>query len=193
MSVFNNLNDDGKLKQRYYNKRSNAAKENIEFLLSPKQFMQLMVDAGITSSDCGVKGYHLARNNDTGPYKIGNCSFVWYLVNLQEKRVSKRMQQASRRNGRRAADALRTLAKTRRGRHLITQRIKDGQRAYVSRIRARAKQRQRDRQAGLHPSYAGVNNSQFGTYWITDGTTNMKWNDDKGRIPKKFFLGRSTN
>ena len=33
-------------------------------------------------------------------------------------------------------------------------------------------------------------NSQFGTYWITDGNVNKKWKDEKGPIPNNFYKGR---
>ncbi len=33
-------------------------------------------------------------------------------------------------------------------------------------------------------------NSQFGTFWITDGNANSKWHDGKGDIPDGFYRGR---
>ena len=76
MKLFDRLNDDGKLKQRFYNKRINAAKEGIEFFLTPKEFMRLLAKARIKSSDLGIKKYHLARYKDRGPYTFDNCRFV---------------------------------------------------------------------------------------------------------------------
>lgn len=39
-------------------------------------------------------------------------------------------------------------------------------------------------------SQAGSVNSQYGTYWITDGKINKKWNDSLGDIPEGFYRGR---
>ena len=36
----------------------------------------------------------------------------------------------------------------------------------------------------------GINNSQFGSYWITNGNTNIKWSDNKGNIPNNYYRGR---
>ena len=37
---------------------------------------------------------------------------------------------------------------------------------------------------------AGKNNSQYGTFWITDGVINKKWKLDYGDIPSGFQKGR---
>ena len=36
----------------------------------------------------------------------------------------------------------------------------------------------------------GKSNSQYGTFWITDGCINKKWRQDKGEIPDGFYKGR---
>jgi hypothetical protein len=36
----------------------------------------------------------------------------------------------------------------------------------------------------------GCKNSQYGSYWLTDGTENLKWNDSKGNWPEFFHRGR---
>lgn len=36
----------------------------------------------------------------------------------------------------------------------------------------------------------GKRNSQFGTYWITNGYTNAKWSDSRGDIPDGYWKGR---
>ena len=33
-------------------------------------------------------------------------------------------------------------------------------------------------------------NSQYGTYWITNGYTNMKWSDKRGNLPAGYYKGR---
>lgn len=81
------VNDDGKLKQRYINKRTNAKQENIEFNLTYEQFIQLVVDADLKSSQLGFTGenYVLARYNDCGGYTLGNCRFITQKENSDEK------------------------------------------------------------------------------------------------------------
>ena len=36
----------------------------------------------------------------------------------------------------------------------------------------------------------GNKNSQYGTYWITNGYTNMKWSDNRGNLPEGYYRGR---
>ena len=38
----------------------------------------------------------------------------------------------------------------------------------------------------------GKNNSQYGSFWITDGCVNKKWKQDKGDLPVGFYKGRVT-
>ena len=82
------INDDGKLRQRFCNKRVNAAKENIEFNLTFEEYCDLVQEAGLVSSQLGFAGtgknYVLARYNDEGPYEIGNCRFITQHENLVE-------------------------------------------------------------------------------------------------------------
>lgn len=42
-----------------------------------------------------------------------------------------------------------------------------------------------------HKSYSGPRGSQYGTFWITDGTVNKKWRDDYGKLPRTFHPGRT--
>ncbi len=83
------LCDDGKLRERYRHKMQNAARHEppIGFQLTFEEYCQLLRDAGIKSSQLGVRGYHLARYGDVGPYAVGNCRFVPYLVNQAEKKM----------------------------------------------------------------------------------------------------------
>lgn len=92
------IDDDGKLWRHWSNKRVNARKEKIGFHLTFEEYVQLLRDAGLKSSDIGIKKYHLSRPKDRGDYIVGNCSFVPYLKNLREKVISKKSRQASRRN-----------------------------------------------------------------------------------------------
>lgn len=81
------LNDDGKLRQRYSNKRVNAQKENIPFNLTYEQYMELVNDAGLKSSQLGFtgEGYVLGRNGDVGGYEPGNCRFITQKENADER------------------------------------------------------------------------------------------------------------
>lgn len=81
------LNDDGKLRRRYSNKRVNAQKENIPFNLTYEQYIELVNDAGLKSSQLGFtgEGYVLGRNNDSGGYEPGNCKFITQKENSDEK------------------------------------------------------------------------------------------------------------
>ena len=61
---------------------------------------------------------------------------------------------------------------------------------YMKERRRKAKLRKAQRKAVLDKRYAGKKNSQYGTYWITNGTVNKKWKDSKGVIPNGYYLGR---
>ena len=50
-----------------------------------------------------------------------------------------------------------------------------------------SKQKMRDSAKDIH---AGKNNSQYGTFWITNGCTNMKWSSSRGDIPTGYRRGR---
>ena len=39
----------------------------------------------------------------------------------------------------------------------------------------------------------GIRNSQYGTYWITNGYTSMKWSNSRGEIPDGYYRGRKMN
>lgn len=92
------LDDDGKLRHRFSNKKTNARKEGIRFSLTFDEFCVLLLDAGITSSMLGIKGYHIARYGDAGAYEVGNCRALWYTDNYHERRVSEKASNASRAN-----------------------------------------------------------------------------------------------
>ena len=89
---------DKKIYRKYSNKRVNSKKENIPFNLSFDDYKNLMRKSNISIDDIGIKKYHLARYNDTGCYEIGNCRFVYYLINLREKKISNKSRKASRKN-----------------------------------------------------------------------------------------------
>lgn len=81
------VDDDNKIKQRYYNKQVNARAEGIGFELSLYEYCALVKEAKLTSSKLGFKGggYVLARYNDCGSYKYGNCRFITQKENCKER------------------------------------------------------------------------------------------------------------
>lgn len=81
------LDDDGKLRQRWYNKQMNARKEGLECFLTFDEYCQLVKDAGLVSSNLGFSGdkYVLARFNDQGDYTLDNCRFILQAENAKER------------------------------------------------------------------------------------------------------------
>lgn len=82
------VDDDGKLRKKYKHKKENAKYvQHIEFKLTLQDFVNLVYEAGIKSSDLGYKGnrYVLARYRDKGPYAVGNCRFITQEENIAER------------------------------------------------------------------------------------------------------------
>lgn len=82
------VDDDGKLRKKYNRKKENAKYvQHIEFKLTFQDFVNLVYEAGIKSSDLGYKGkrYVLGRYRDKGPYAIGNCRFITQEENIAER------------------------------------------------------------------------------------------------------------
>lgn len=90
--------EHNKLYLKFSNKRVNAQKEHIPFNLTFSEFTDLLNDAAISYNDLGIKGYHLARFNDTGDYSKDNCRFVWYTENYAEKKISEKSRIAAKAN-----------------------------------------------------------------------------------------------
>ena len=84
---FPDIDDDGKLNDKYRAKKSGAKKRGLPCKLTYAEYVQLLRDAGIKSSDVGTIGYHLARYGDVGGYEVGNCRFVPYKVNSDERTI----------------------------------------------------------------------------------------------------------
>lgn len=87
-NVYMQLDDDGKLYTKYLRKKNNCKKEDLICFLTFDDFCQLLIDAGIKSSDLGFTGnyYVLARYNDTGNYELGNCRFITHKENMAEQK-----------------------------------------------------------------------------------------------------------
>jgi len=84
------LNDDGKLRQRFKNKKVNAKKEKLRCELSYKEYCYLLKVSGYKSSELGFKGENhknvvLARYEDKGNYTFENCRFITQEENNDEK------------------------------------------------------------------------------------------------------------
>lgn len=94
------VDDDGKLFQRFANKRVNAKAEGLECELTFEQYCSLVKEAGLVSSQLGFTGdmYVLARYNDEGNYTYGNCRFIKQLHNARERKVSDKSRKASSEN-----------------------------------------------------------------------------------------------
>lgn len=97
---------DRHIYRKFSNKRVNAKKEGIEFLLSYEEFLTLMGNANVTVDDLHIKGYHLARYHDRGAYSIDNCRFIPYLDNYSEKVISEKERNAGKENLRRYRESL---------------------------------------------------------------------------------------
>lgn len=186
------LDDDNKLTRKYINKRVNAGKEGIEFMLSFEEFCLLVEEAGLVSSDLGFTGnmYVLARYNDSGPYQYGNCRFILQSENAKEKFVSDKMRQASIQQCKIMTEKYHTDPefKQKRIQALLSS----------EKFKAQCLKRKQNKEIKLeklnelkHPSFKGSKNSQFGSYWITDGTVNKKWKQDLGDLPEGFYKGRT--
>lgn len=184
------LNDDGKLRDKWHNKKYNAQAVNIEFNLSYDEYMELMIEANIKSSQLGYTGenYVLARVNDEGPYVKGNCRFLTQHENIKERKLSCKAKESSRRNMQ--VCLLKSKCDPDYGKK-ISEGIKKSryykQKIFTSEICKALDNLFKDKR------FSNENNSQYGTFWITDGTTNMKWRETKGQIPYGFYKGRIIN
>lgn len=186
------LDDDRKLYSKYLNKRNNAKHENINFDLSYMQYCQLVNDANLHSSDLGFSGryYVLARYNDSGDYTWGNCRFITQLENAHERKLSNKAIQASKCSAHRMNTD--PEIKLKRMKRMIELSKDPNSRLYKYRERQHAAKIEHYQQyrSQLDPRFCEHHNSQYGSYWITDGKTNMKWRDSKGSIPEGFYRGR---
>ena len=186
------LDDDGKLYQRYADKRVNAQHEGIDCKLSYDEYCRLVDEAHLKSSQLGFSGqnYVLARYNDEGPYAYGNCRFITQKENMRERVLSDANIAICRQNAKHMNDC----NKIRRESDPVAwgQRIREGQlKSEKMKVkRSRAAVHKQAHIADLNPSYAGANNSQYGTFWITDGVNNRKWSEAKGSIPLGYHRGR---
>lgn len=97
------------LHRKFINKRFNAKKEGILFLLTQEEVQRLLDEACISWDQWTHKGYHLARYNDSGPYEVGNCRFITANENYQEKSISEKSRKASKNNVEKATERNREI------------------------------------------------------------------------------------
>jgi len=95
-----------KLKRKLINKRGDARRKGLMCDLTAINVQGLLDDAGITVDDWSIRGYHLARYNDSGNYELGNCRFITYAENIAERKTSEAMRVAASRNIRKAIAAM---------------------------------------------------------------------------------------
>lgn len=83
--LFIELNDDNKLGKKILNKMfSNSIGHSINCELSQSDFLDLMKEANIKSSNWSQGHYDLSRIGDKGPYSKSNCSFKTHKDNMKE-------------------------------------------------------------------------------------------------------------
>lgn len=182
MVDINKIDDDNKLYQKYLNKKINAKKEGLVCELTYYEYVTLVDNAGLKSSDLGFtgRGYVLARYNDSGNYTFDNCRFITHKENIKERKTSEKVRLASSNNIRKYN--MNTSKEERRRNFLNSE--------YYKHLKEESRKKQELRNMAKNQSYVGEHNSQFGTFWITNGITNKKWKADKGELPEGYYKGR---
>ena len=173
MKIDSDINDDGKLYQKFKNKQINAKKEGLNCFLTYPDFCNLVRLANIKSSQIGFKSkekYVLARYNDCGDYQLGNCRFITQKENAQEKKVSEKSRKASSRNIKKFRNKL-----TEEDKKVINKKIAESRHKNAL---IRQQKRREEFLKNAHHSYIGERNSQYGTCWIYKNNINKKIKKD---------------
>lgn len=188
------LNDDGKLRQKYINKKINAIKENLICELSFYEYCLLIKEAGLKSSDIGFSGNHyvLARYNDSGNYTYENCRFITNKENIAERKTSEKQIEASKRNIKVAQQKYNNM--TEEEKRLHSQKIKEGIKnsKKIKKIRKKKNQIKEEKESKKDPRHSGEHNSHYGTMWITNGIINKIIKKEE-TIPDGWKKGRVGN
>jgi len=73
-----------------HHQKSRAARQGIGHELTLPHIYLLLYQARITGKDIGKSStsYCLARFNDTGPYRLGNCRYITVAENNREKKMT---------------------------------------------------------------------------------------------------------
>lgn len=187
------VDDDGKLKRKWINKCINAKKENLVCNLTFEEFCNLVYDAGIKSSQIGFSTkdkYVLARYNDDGNYDLGNCRFISHKENMHERKLTDKSRMSSHNNAVKMNEKNKLLLKE--NPESFSKAISDGIRNsdLYKRRKEESLEKKLIKDSMKDKRYCGEHNSQYGTFWITNGIQNKKWKNSKGIIPEGFYKGR---
>lgn len=183
------INDDGKLYNKYRYKCTNARKAKVRCLLSYKDYCDLVRKAGIVSSQIGYKSkdkYVLGRYNDIGDYTKESCRFITQLQNVRERKLSEETLKSF-------SDKLYNYRKNRSKEQLLIDMKKVQESRHRNAIK-RQKIRREEFLKTANMNYVGEKNSQYNTCWITDGYNNrkIKKNDLLFYNEKGWVKGRTT-
>lgn len=174
--------DDPILYGKWLNKRNNAKLEGVKFDLTFDEYWKLKDEANLKTEDLGFsgKGYVLARYNDKGPYKYGNCRFITQSQNAKERKISDR--------GRRASSLHMKQYNANRTPEELSQQIQRSKKwqNYIAERKRKAKIKRLEFERGASKNHLGEKNSQFGTHWYTNGKENIKAKS----CPIGFYPGR---
>lgn len=190
-SHYKYLDDNGRLEHHYRQKRSNAKRKHIPFSLTLDDYCELVERAGIKSSNLGRQpsgtgGYDLARWYDVGGYSFDNCRFITHAANLKERRMTKRGLSRSVANFEKGRAEWSSKTREERSRIMLDRTAEHRQQRKAHAEKAELLRKQR-----LNPAYSGENNSQYGTFWITNGVVTKKWSGSHSSIPQGYRKGRT--
>jgi hypothetical protein len=183
------------LTKKYNTKRGNCNARGLKLRLSLTDYACLVYAARITLSSIGrhsAEVYELARLGDRGDYRRRKCRFITRTENVREiVRSAESLSAASRR----AADTRRDN-QDQNPDYYADSRISAAEKfkksSYVRRLKHPASNRRSEfEESCQRPDYLNEGNSQWGTFWVTNGRSNLKWSPLKGKIPNGFRRGRT--
>ncbi len=91
--------DDKKLKRAFIDQRGNAAKRQIDFLMSYSEWLDVWTQSGKLSKRGSRKGcYVMSRYNDVGPYKVGNVFIQLHANNIKDAHLGATRTAEQRKN-----------------------------------------------------------------------------------------------
>lgn len=186
------LDDDGKLKRKFANKKYNAKKEGLNCLLSFEEFCELLIEAGLKSSDIGFHSEHkivLARYGDEGDYTIDNCRFISQKENMLEQKQSEAQLLARRKNIKAAQQYIESHKE-----ECVQKQISGLHNSqYLKNRLIAAEEKRKVREESLDKRYCGKHNSMYGKRWITNGICNALVRGDLSALPADYRYGRTIN
>lgn len=180
------LDDDGKLREKFRYKKHNSKQRNISYELTFEEYANLLKEAGLKSSDIGHATYHLARYEDEGPYRVGNCRFITAKENLAEQKTSDLKKESDTINRAKAHEKFRTSPDAVSD-MLRNREEGDSWKAYKADIETEKEKKRllyEERRLSLP---FDPNSPMRGSIKITDGTTTKTWTLKMGAIPEGWF------